>query len=227
MACAPRGTARSGRAAVLAGLAVAGSYLAVRTGVGERLDAAARRAAVRGGSPRADRVISVATDLGSVYGLAGVSAALAGAGRRRLASEVVAAGLTAWTGAQAAKPLLPRQRPYELGTSPRLVAPPAGSSWPSGHAAVAAAIAATILPELPRRHRAGVVALTGAIGLSRLRVGVHHLTDVIAGFGVGVLSARTTRPLIERWCDRDVKPRVRECTARFTPLRASLGGPGA
>jgi membrane-associated phospholipid phosphatase len=193
------GPGRPTRAMVLATLAIGGSYVAVRSGRGDRVDAAAERLLVRGGSPQVDRAVSVTTDLGSVYGLAGVAGVLAGTGHRRLAAQVAVAGTLAWTGSQAAKPLLRRPRPYELGTSQRLVAPPAGSSWPSGHAAVAASMAASVLPELPRRHRPVVVALTTAVGLSRLRVGVHHLTDVVAGFGVGVLSATVARSLFRRF----------------------------
>lgn len=196
---ASHGQVRTGRSWVLALLSVAGSYLAVRSGEADPVDAAAGRFATRGDSPRLDRVIGIATDLGSVYGLAGVAGSLALSGRPRLAVRVTASGLTAWTAAQAVKPLLHRPRPYELGTSPRLVAPPAGSSWPSGHAAVAAAMAATVVPELPRRQRVGAVVLTTAVGVSRLRVGVHHLTDVFAGFGVGVMSALAVDEVFTRW----------------------------
>jgi membrane-associated phospholipid phosphatase len=203
------GSGRPGRTLALASAAVIGSYLAVRSGAGERFDALARRGVARG-SPRADRVVSIATDLGSVYGLAGVSAALAGSGRPRLGAQVGVAGLVAWTAAQCAKPLLYRQRPYEMGTAARLVSPPAGSSWPSGHAAVAAAMTATVLPQLPRGGRIGAVVVTAAVGVSRLRVGVHHLTDVIAGFGVGVVSAVATRSLLGRWLDARSRGRPEE-----------------
>lgn len=137
-----------------------------------------------------------------MYGLAGVAGTLAATRRPRLAVQVLLAGLTAWTGAQGIKPLLHRPRPYELGISPRLVAPPAGSSWPSGHAAVAAAMATTVLPQLPRRHRVTAVVVTAAVGVSRVRMGVHHLTDVIAGFGVGTVSALTVRSALRWWRSR-------------------------
>ena len=196
---AMHGPARPVRPWVLSSVSVVGSYLAIRSGQADPVDAAAGRLATRGHSPGADRLIGVATDLGSVYGLVGVAGSLAVSRRPRLAARVVASGLTAWTVAQAVKPLLHRPRPYELGTSPRLVSPPAGSSWPSGHAAVAAAMAATVVPQLPRRHRVGATVLTAAVGISRLRVGVHHLTDVIAGFGVGVMSALAVGEAFARW----------------------------
>lgn len=189
------------RAASVAALGIAAlgaSYLAVRAGIGDRLDDGVRARLRAGRSPAADRAVGIATDLGSVYGLAGVSGALAAAGHRRLAGEVLTAGGLAWVGAQAAKPLLHRPRPYEGGQATRLVAPPAGTSWPSGHAAVAGAMAASVVPELPRRVRPVVIGVAGAVGVSRLHVGVHHFTDLIAGFGVGLVSSAAAQALL-RW----------------------------
>jgi membrane-associated phospholipid phosphatase len=192
------------RPAALAAAAVAGSYLGVRTGATDHLDAAAARAADGTAHPHLDRCLGAATDLGSVYGLAGVSGALAVAGHRRAGAEVLLSGLLAWVGAQAIKPALQRPRPYEgEGAAARLVAVPAGSSWPSGHAAVTAAMAATLWPALGQRGRAAALVATAGVGASRLHVGVHHATDVVAGVGVGVLAAACGRAVVRgvtgRW----------------------------
>ena len=174
---------------VIAAAAVVGSYLAVRAGVVDGADRGIERWVTSSRHRSGDRFLVVATDLGSSFGLAGVAAALALLGRRTAAVEVGAAGGAAWLLAQGVKPALGRARPYELGTASRLVSPPAGSSWPSGHAAVGAAMATAITTVAERDVAAVVIVGAAAIGVSRIAVGVHHLSDVVAGFGVGVLAA--------------------------------------
>lgn len=190
----PLGPATPAVAAAL----VLGSYLAVRAGRTEAVDRRVERCLTSIRHRRSDHVVAVATDLGSSFGLAGTTAVLALTGRRTAAVEVGAAGTAAWVLAQAVKPALGRLRPYELGSSARLVSPPAGSSWPSGHAAVGSAMATALITVGDRRL--AVLAASGAvaIGVSRIAVGVHHLSDVVAGWGVGVLAAAGSSALTRR-----------------------------
>jgi undecaprenyl-diphosphatase len=81
---------------------------------------------------------------------------------------------------------VPRHRP-ELDP---LVAIPHSHSFPSGHAATSFACA-TILAALEPRLRVPAYVLAVAIALSRVYVGVHYLTDVLAGALLGVATART------------------------------------
>jgi undecaprenyl-diphosphatase len=86
------------------------------------------------------------------------------------------------------KLLVSRERPDIL----RLVSA-SGSSFPSGHSAAAAASAAAVALVLGRdRHRrtrailaAGATLIAVAVATSRALLGVHWLTDVIAGVVVG------------------------------------------
>jgi len=171
------------------------SGAAVRGGHSSASDAAARRAIESLRTPRRDAAVRIATDIGSLYGVGVIAGALGVAGRPRLAVRVASAGATAWVLAQAAKPMIPRERPYQADGAERLVVEPAGSSWPSGHAAVAAAMAVTIGEGRGRPARLILCATAMAVGASRIYVGVHHASDVVAGFGIGGLSARLLRSL--------------------------------
>lgn len=142
-----------------------------------------------------DRLAGAVTDAGSLFGLGGTVAVLAGAGRVPAAVRTVVAGGTAWGVAQAAKGLLRRARPYELGIAERLVHPPAGSSWPSGHAAVAAAMAATLAPRATPSGRVAMIGVAGLVAATRVQLGVHHPTDVVAGAALGVVVAELTAPV--------------------------------
>jgi undecaprenyl-diphosphatase len=199
----PRPTPPVGRRTqVGAAAAVVVSYAAVRSGRSAVLDRRAAKALAYPLGRRVDRIVAAGTDLGSVYGLGGLTLTLVAAGRRRAAIDVALAGAAAWAGAQAVKPLIGRERPYVVAGADRLVAIPAGSSWPSGHVAVAGAMAAALVPHVGRGRRRWLHLGSAAVAVSRCYVGVHHFTDVIAGWGVGVLSEAATRATRRAWAQR-------------------------
>ncbi len=179
-------------------VALVGSALAVRDGRADGLDAAARDRAAAVRSPARDAVLRVATDAGSLHGVGVIAGGLAALGDTRRGAAVARAGALAWVVAQAAKPLLPRTRPYERDEAERLVVEPAGSSWPSGHAAVAAAMADTLARGRGPVTGAVLTAAAAGVAASRVYVGVHHLSDAVAGLGVGVLSSRLADVLVRR-----------------------------
>jgi undecaprenyl-diphosphatase len=161
-----------------------------------------QRADVRAGdllrrtrSKPSDRVIAAATDIGSLYGVAGVSAALALAGHRRLARDVAVVGTATWTLSQTAKTHVKRARPFEADGVIRLIRAPTGSSYPSTHAAVAAATMTVIGADgsPPLRLTAG--GLATFVAASRVYVGVHYPSDVVGGVGIGLLLAAGWRTL--------------------------------
>ncbi len=86
------------------------------------------------------------------------------------------------------KKLVERQRPgqNEPGAILRDV-PPAGLSFPSGHAIIAVGMATLLWPYLGRGGRVAVVLLAVAVGVARVYLGAHNPLDVVAGAGLGLL----------------------------------------
>jgi membrane-associated phospholipid phosphatase len=173
-------------------VAVIGSASAVRSGWARPADAAARSFTGALRTPERDAFVRVATDLGSLYAVGTVAGLFLVVGRPRRAGDIALAGGAAWTAAQVAKRTLPRGRPYEVAGSERLVPVPSGSSWPSGHAAVAVAMAHVLGAQRGVVVRSLLGGTARLVGLSRVYVGVHHLSDVVAGYGLGAITARLT-----------------------------------
>jgi membrane-associated phospholipid phosphatase len=142
----------------------------------------------RWGTPRLDQAVRATTDLGSFYAVLGITAGLAATGRRRAAADVFGVGFAAWNLAQANKRFVRRVRPYEADGVRRLIRAPTGSSFPSGHAAVGAAVM-TVLAD---RARCGIgrrllQAVAVYVPFSRVYCGVHYPTDVLGGAGLGLV----------------------------------------
>lgn len=102
----------------------------------------------------------------------------------------------------ALKPLVARVRPYDLFQEISiLVRPERDFSFPSGHSASSFACAWALFRASPRKYGAPALALAGLIALSRLYVGVHYPTDVLAGVALGILLAELALRLIRRLRD--------------------------
>lgn len=183
-----------GRLAVGAGL-VGASIALMRLSALRRWDRRAGDAVRACGRGRArDAVVTNTTDLGSLYAVTGAAGWLAARGRRDVALDVAAVGALAWTVPQAVKGLVKRGRPYESDGVRRLVRPPTGSSYPSGHAAVAAGIAEVVADRVPSPRRRWLLRLVAVyVAATRVDVGVHYPSDVVGGAGMGVLLARAWR----------------------------------
>jgi diacylglycerol kinase family enzyme/membrane-associated phospholipid phosphatase len=130
------------------------------------------------------------------FAVAAVLGARRGASRRAAARGVLSIAMASTTANAVLKPMLPRRRPAasELPAYQTLANPPTSSSFPSGHAASAAAFATAVAVESPRLGML-VAPVALAVSYSRMHVGVHWASDVVVGASLGSALALATR----RW----------------------------
>jgi membrane-associated phospholipid phosphatase len=175
-------------AAALSGLALM-VELASSSRRGRDLDRRLFRALNAGRGGAADRFFGGVTELGSIAASTGAAAVLVATRRPRPAARALGAAATMWVLGQALKESYLRVRPFDaLPDIVRLlIGKPAGTSWPSSHPAVLLAFLTVAGEELglsPSR-RAALTGIAGAVAASRVYLGVHYPSDVVAGLMLG------------------------------------------
>lgn len=129
---------------------------------------------------------SVFTHLGNIYILLGLSLLLLAKQYYHMTVRLLFVGSLAYLFTGVMKDLIGRGRPAEY--IPDLVYKDIavrGSSFPSGHMALATALLLTISLYLPAKYK--WIAPVGIVlaGLSRINLGVHGPMDIIGGFAIG------------------------------------------
>ncbi len=95
------------------------------------------------------------------------------------------------------KPIFHRVRPYDSHeVLVPLIPHPKDLSFPSGHTGASFSCAVVFLLRLPAPVGLLFVILAALIAFSRMYLGVHYLTDIAAGAGVGILCAICSSCLI-------------------------------
>ena len=108
-------------------------------------------------------------------------------GRPRLALAIGVGGTAAWILAKAAKPIVDRARPASLVPNVSLRGAEEGDrGFPSGHAAVSAALTVVAWPYAANPWRTTLAALAGFVPLARMYVGAHLPLDVVGGSALGL-----------------------------------------
>lgn len=156
----------------------------------------------------------VVSALSAVTGLAGTEAAvllmtlatvfLLIRRQRRLATFMATTGVGLAALVPAAKAIVDRARP--LVDAP-IVETPSNASFPSGHAMAAVVVYGALLlvalPSVRRRARpwliAGAALVMIAIGFTRLALGVHFVSDVLAGWALGAGWLAVTAAAFRVW----------------------------
>lgn len=131
------------------------------------------------------RALTLAANHGVLwFGVAAVGAALGTRPRRAALRAVVSLSGASLLSNSVIKPLVGRRRPDIDRTvkARRIGKLPWTSSFPSGHSASAAAFATGAALELPV-SAALLAPLAGAVGYSRVHVGVHYPSGVVVGAG--------------------------------------------
>jgi membrane-associated phospholipid phosphatase len=154
----------------------------------EQLDDAAARLALsvrrRPGPNRAMYALSALGDDGRVW----IAAAVAESLRARRPMQTFGHAML-WLGIESAlvngpmKIVVHRPRPDAPTEHEHRLRIPSGTSFPSGHAASAATMATVLSMRSPLAPLWYLLAV--GVGASRVHVGVHHASDVLAGWAVG------------------------------------------
>jgi undecaprenyl-diphosphatase len=139
------------------------------------------------------------THLGGARATLGAGLALLpfGGATARLGFTVLLANALSHAAVQVLKRTVVRARPLDVAGRPlALVDLPDPFSFPSGHTAAATAVAASVALAQPVLAPL-LVPLAVLVGYSRVRLRVHHVSDVVAGAALGLAGAIVATKLLE------------------------------
>lgn len=126
------------------------------------------------------------TQLGGIYMLGILTSVYLVTKKYHIVLRLLLTGLLAYLAAGVAKDIWGTNRPFEyLPNVTHLEYLVRGPAFPSGHMALATALAFTIGHYTNKKYRwLLVIALIG-VGLSRIYLGVHAPVDLLGGFAIG------------------------------------------
>lgn len=114
--------------------------------------------------------------------------------RRDIWVDVAAGAFAGHAAAVVLKRVVRRRRPHHESVEV-LVPTPSDLSFPSAHSASTAGAVVAMAPLVGAPVAVGAI---GAMAGSRVLLGVHYPTDVLAGVAIGIVSSRLARRVVRR-----------------------------
>ena len=150
-------------------------------------------AAARLRSPEVDRGVTSYSQLGN-SGLGWVVLGVAVSLAKRDARPAIATAVAVWgtLGVNYGVKLIAKRERPNLEDAPQTIEAPTSSSFPSSHAAMSAA-AAVVLGDAIPFARLPLKLAAVSMAYTRVHLGVHHPSDVVAGYVLGAVTGRVAR----------------------------------
>ena len=97
------------------------------------------------------------------------------------------------------KKIVGRTRPYVVNEAIEYITTrPSDNSFPSGHTGCMFAVASVLFYMMPKKVGIPAMIIASLVGISRLYVGVHYPTDIIAGFIIGMFTGFIAKLIVEK-----------------------------
>lgn len=126
------------------------------------------------------------TQLGSIHTLFVLVVAFLALRRYNAVVRILLTSLLAYLAAGFAKDIWGRARPHELLSNiENLDYIVRGPGFPSGHMALATALALVVGRYIPKKFHWLLIVLVTGVGLSRMYLGIHAPLDIVGGFAIG------------------------------------------
>lgn len=77
-------------------------------------------------------------------------------------------------------------------------------SFPSGHTALAFAMAFVLYRYLPKKYSVVAIVVASLVGVSRVYLGVHYLSDVLGGIIVAYFASRVAESVVRKFFSQSV-----------------------